>query len=191
MKLGIRLLRETEHELVELKARIGDLRIIRKKLTKLGAQHIGTYQQTDLYFEVPKGRLKLREAKGDDEAELIYYERENVAGPKRSDVYILKIKKPCFFTDLLKKALKTRIVVDKVREIYRLEGTQIHLDSVRKLGAFVEFERETLASGDTTRKDLRVLEELREKLGISPENLESLSYSDIILQHRYSTPQAS
>ena len=179
--MGIKLLRETEHKLVELKARVDDLNVIRKKLINLGTQHMGTYQQIDLYFEVPKGRLKLREMKGDNEAELIYYEREDVARPKRSDIYILKIGKPKFFKALLKKALKTKIVVDKVREIYQHEGTQIHLDTVKKLGTFIEFEREKSADRDITRKDLQVVEELKEKLGICPENLERLSYSDIIL----------
>ena len=126
--------------------------------------------------------------KGDNEAELIYYERENVAGPKRSDIYILKIEKPGFFKALLKKTFKTKIVVDKIREIYQHRRTQIHLDTDKKLGTFVEFERETSADRDITWKDLQILEKLKEKLEISPENLERLSYSDIILQTLQPSP---
>lgn len=117
-------------------------------------------------------------------AKLIYYERERIAGPKRSDVYIVKIEKAERLKVLLKKILQTRVVVDKVREIYQLEGTQIHLDSVKKLGAFVEFERETSADRKKSLSDLKILEELKGKLGISSDNLEKSSYSDIILQTR-------
>jgi len=188
MKLGINLLHDKEHTLVELKARVDNLTIIRKKLIGLGAEYIQTCRQIDLYFEVPKGWLKLREVEGESVAKLIYYEREKTVGPKRSDVYIVKIEKAEFLEVLLKKILQTKIVVDKVREIYELEGTQIHLDSVKKLGIFVEFERETSADGDVSLRDLKVLEELKEKLGISSDNLERASYSDIILQTQYLSP---
>jgi len=121
-------------------------------------------------------------------AKLIYYEREKIAGPKRSAVYIVKIEKAEFLKVLLKKILQTEIVVDKVREIYQLEGTQIHLDSVKELGTFVEFERETSADRDVSLRDLKVLEKLKGKLGISSDNLERASYSDIILQTQYFNP---
>ena len=188
MKSGIKLLHDKEHTLVELKARADNLNIIRKKLTTLGAQHTQTCRQIDLYFEVPKGWLKLREVEGDNVAKLIYYEREKIAGPKRSDVYIVKIEKAEFLKVLLKKILKTRIVTDKVREIYQLEGTQIHLDSVKNLGTFVEFERETSADRDVSMGDLQILKELKGKLGISADNLERASYSDIILQTQHLNP---
>jgi len=188
MKLGIKLLHDKEHTLVELKARVDNLNTIRKKLTSLGAQYVQTYRQIDLYFEVPKGWLKLREVEGDSVAKLIYYVREEIAGPKRSEVYIVKIEKTERLKVLLKKILKTRTAVDKVREIYQLEGTQIHLDSVKKLGTFVEFERETSADRDVSLGDLKILEELKGKLAISSDNLERASYSDIILQTQYLNP---
>ena len=52
-----------KHKMVELKARVDDHDFLRKKLSTLGAIYVGTFQQTDLYFEVPEGRLKLREVK--------------------------------------------------------------------------------------------------------------------------------
>jgi adenylate cyclase class IV len=42
-------------------------------------------KQTDTYFNVPRGRLKLRESGGP--AELIYYQRSDQTGPKRSDYH--------------------------------------------------------------------------------------------------------
>ena len=169
-----------EHKLVELKTKVEDLDVVRGKLTSLGAQYIGTFRQIDVYFDVPEGRLKLREVEDDNKAELIYYQRENIAEPKRSDVFILKVREPAFLKTLLGRLLKTRATVEKVREIYRYQGTQIHLDRVKKLGIFLEFERETSAGAQTIRNNQQVLRKLMEKLGISSESLEELSYSDLI-----------
>jgi adenylate cyclase class 2 len=171
---------KVEHEIMELKAKVHDLEVVRRKLTRLGARHVGTFRQIDVYFNVLEGRLKLRELDGKNNAELIYYERENIAGPKRSNVFILKIQDPKVFKNLLKRLLKTSAIVEKVREIHRYQGTQIHLDTVEKLGNFVEFERKTLAGEQATKKNQRILEKLMEKLGINPESLEKLSYSDLI-----------
>jgi predicted adenylyl cyclase CyaB len=171
---------KVEHELMELKAKVHDLEVVRTRLTRLGADHVGTFRQIDVYFNVQKGRLKLREVEGKNNAELIYYERENIAAPKRSNVFILKIQDPKVFKNLLRRLLKSSAIVEKVREIYRYKGTQIHLDKVEKLGNFVEFERKTPAGERATKKSQRILEKLMEKLGINPESLEKLSYGDLI-----------
>jgi len=171
---------KVEHEIMELKAKVQDLEVVRRRLARLGARHVGTFRQIDVYFNVLEGRLKLREVEGKNNAELIYYERENIAGPKKSNVFILKIQDPKVFKNLLKRLLKTSAIVKKVREIYRYQGTQIHLDTVEKLGNFVEFERKTLAGERATKKNQRILEKLMEKLGLSPESLEKLSYGDLI-----------
>ena len=63
-----------KHRMVELKARVGDHDFLRKSLSALGAERVGTFRQTDSYFRVPEGRLKLREVEDGGTAELIYYE---------------------------------------------------------------------------------------------------------------------
>jgi len=166
--------------MVELKARANALDSARRKIINLRAHHIGTFKQIDVYFEVPKGRLKLREVEGKNTAELVYYERKNVVKPKESNVFILEVQKPAVFKSLLEKVLKTKVTVEKLSEVYRYQGTQIHLDTVKKLGFFIEFERETPADLQTIRKNQRIFEELMKKLEIKPENLEKLSYSDLI-----------
>ena len=169
-----------KHKMVELKARVDDHDFLRKKLSALGAEYTGTFQQSDLYFRVPEGRLKLRTVKDDNKAELIYYERESIAGPKSDDAFILRVQEPEELKKILKKILTPLIVVEKVREIYRYEGTQIHLDTVKKLGKFIEFERQTSDDPKSIKKDRLILEKLMEKLKIDPNNLVSLSYSDLL-----------
>jgi len=165
--------------MVELKARVDDHEVLRKKLSALGAEYAGTFQQTDLYFRVPEGRLKLREVKNSRTSELIYYEREDVAGPKNDDAFILRVQEAEDLKTILKKILIPMTVIEKVREIYQHQGTQIHLDTVKKLGKFVEFERQTADEASMAEKDQRILEKLMKQLEIPSSNLETLSYSDL------------
>jgi adenylate cyclase class 2 len=165
--------------MVELKARVDDHDFLRNELSALGAEHAGTFRQTDSYFRVPEGRLKLREVEDDGTAELIYYVREDVAGPKSDDAFILRVQEPEELKKTLKKILAPLVVVEKVREIYRYNGTQIHLDTVKNLGKFIEFERQTSDDPKVIKKDQLTLQKLMKKLKIDPNNLESLSYSDL------------
>ena len=64
----------------EFKARTNELDILEKKFLQLYPKFIGEDNQTDTYFNVTKGRLKLRE--GNTENSFIWYERENTAGAK-------------------------------------------------------------------------------------------------------------
>ncbi len=169
----------SEHTLLELKAKVDSLEPIRRKLEALKSKHVGTFQQTDTYFDVPKGRLKLRQINS-EKTQLIYYERDNVSKPKRSDIFIMEIPESKAFTALLKKILKVKVTVKKTREIYWFEKTQIHLDTVDSLGCYVEFERKTPNTPKEIERNTKHLEKLMKTLEINPENLEKLSYSDLI-----------
>lgn len=169
---------KAQHMIIELKAKLNDLDSARKKLRQVQAKMIGVFHQIDTYYIVPKGRLKLREVAGETDAELIYYERDDVAMPKDSSVFLLKIPQPHTFKEIATKILEVKAVVDKVREIYNLQGTQIHLDKVQNLGYFIEFERVT--SKNTRHQDKSKIEELIGKLKINPEDMVAVSYSDLM-----------
>jgi adenylate cyclase class 2 len=145
----------------------------------MGAHTEGTYHQIDTYFNVPNGRLKLREIEKESLSKLVFYERENILKPKRSDVMILEIREPETLRAILEGALGVKTVVKKTREIFHHEGTQIHLDEVEGLGTFIEFERKI----QDLPKDHRALEELMVRLGIVHENLVRKSYSDLKLNN--------
>jgi adenylate cyclase class 2 len=171
---------KAQHAMVELKAKVDDLASLRKKLTSSGAERNGIFHQTDTYYNVPKGRLKLREVEGKAQGDLIYYERENVVQPKKSSVFILSIPHPQTLRQILGQIMQVKTVVDKVREIYTYEGVQVHLDSVKGLGSFIEFERITSQDAEQQERDLAKLEKLRQQLGVGSVSLEGLSYSDLI-----------
>ena len=151
-------------KLLELKCKVGSLDEAKKSVNKLKARYIGVFHQIDTYFNVQKGRLKLREVENEKKSDLIYYEREETLEPKESDVLIVEIQNTKSFKVLMTKVLGKKVVIDKTREIYRHKETQIHLDTVKELGSFIEFERITSTDLGQQKIDLLKLDELREQI---------------------------
>jgi predicted adenylyl cyclase CyaB len=126
---------------VELKARLSDLGEAERIARALGASGPVRLAQTDTYFDSHHGRLKLREIRGDQsQAELIFYERGDVAGARASDYLIAPIGAPESIKEALTAALGVRRVVEKARTLYLLGSVRIHLDVVLGLGTFLELE---------------------------------------------------
>ncbi|RLE66239.1 MAG: adenylate cyclase [Thermoprotei archaeon] len=167
-----------EKRLVEIKAKCRDLNAVREKLVSNGAVYVGVFHQIDTYFLIGEMRLKLREIEGDREAKLVYYIRENIPGPKVSNIIIVNIAEGDKLKKILSDVLGVKVIVDKKREIYRYQGVKIHLDEVKDLGTFIEFEME-VSKGfeDEGRKHL---EKLMEELEIDKSDLISGSYSDLL-----------
>jgi adenylate cyclase class IV len=88
---------------VELKARVHDLEPLRTRVMALGAIGPVALMQTDTFFNVPSGRLKLREF-GDHTGELIYYVRPDTEGPKISDYLRAPTTDPDALRQLLTQA---------------------------------------------------------------------------------------
>ena len=166
------------HLNVEIKARCVNLYAVREYLETHSAEIRGRDHQVDTYFCSPKGRLKLRE--GDLENALIFYQREDRAGPKVSDVSLWE---PSQFPikEVLTKVLGVLVVVDKQREIYFIDNAKFHLDAVKGLGTFVEIEAidydGTIGLDRLHQQCTHFLDEL----GIQKEDLLAVSYSDMLL----------
>jgi predicted adenylyl cyclase CyaB len=163
--------------LVELKARYEDLGKARALLK--GAEHLATVRQRDTYFSLGDRRLKLRFVEGAREGQLIYYERPDVASVKESRVLLATLPDGPAVREILTQVFPVKAEVRKTREIYRLQGVQIHLDTVRGLGKFIEFEKilEDLSEAESGRK---LLESLRTYFQIPEEDLMTSSYSDLL-----------
>ena len=163
---------------IEIKARSSALDRIRGILTAAGADFKGTDHQIDTYFNVPNGRLKLRE--GSIENNLIHYERENKQGPKQSTVTLFKSAPESSLKQLLTKANDISTVVDKQREIYFINNVKFHLDTVQSLGTFVEIEA---IDTDGSIGQERLLEQCNHYLAqfnLAEADLVSVSYSDLL-----------
>src|SRR5215210_2694382 len=99
--------------LFEIKARSNCNEELEQKLLQLDAHFAGEDHQTDTYFNVPYGRLKLRE--GEIENALIHYYRENVLGAKPSNVELYRHQPDENLKKILAAALDIKVIVTKKR----------------------------------------------------------------------------
>ena len=166
---------------VEIKARCTNPAFIRDYLLSNNAEFRGTDEQTDTYFHVPHGRLKLRE--GNIENNLIYYERSNQAGPKDSHFHLVKINDAARLKEALTKANGIKVVVKKKREIYYIGNVKFHIDEVPGLGSFVEIEAGNILA-DLSKEQLKEqCDYYLQAFNIQPEDLIEVSYSDMLMEN--------
>ncbi len=162
---------------VEIKARCMDASFIRNYLLSNGASFKGTDEQSDTYFNVPNGRLKLRE--GNIENNLIFYERTNQAGPKNSHFHLVKIDDAKGLKEVLVKSNGIKVVVKKRREIYYINNVKFHIDEVPGLGSFIEIEAGNVLV-DLSQVQLKEQCDFYvREFGIKEEDLIEVSYSDM------------
>jgi predicted adenylyl cyclase CyaB len=165
---------------VEIKAKCGNLGMYEEKLRKLGAELIRIEEQKDTYFSILDGRLKVRELPAT--ARLIYYVRENISEPKKSEVLIFDIddmNRCLVLMDILKRLFPIRCIVRKSRKIYGFQNIHIHLDRVEGLGSFLELEG-ALQKSQTITSLRKQVGDFQKILGIKKEDLLNVSYSDML-----------
>lgn len=161
---------------VEIKARVTDLLAIRARVEALGASGPELLLQTDTFFNVAHGRLKLREF-GDGSGELIAYKRPDITGPKLSSYSRTPILDPTAVRKILEGVLGVHAAVKKRRLVFLLGRTRIHLDDVEGLGTFIEFEV-VLRDDQAVEDGERIAADLMIRLGITEGDLVSGAYAD-------------
>jgi adenylate cyclase class IV len=165
---------------LERKARCRDLAAARDLVESLGARCEGMQVQTDTFFHVSHGRLKLRVVAGQSST-LIGYRREEVgaasrAAPKEaplgsrglldSSYFLTPVPEPETLRALLAAALGVRGEVRKRRTVYHHANVRIHLDEVEGLGTVVELEAVIGPDADEDISRQR-LEDLSRMLGLT------------------------
>ena len=148
---------------IEIKYQLNSLDEVRRYLS--GDPHIQyrwKHWQEDVYFRVPRGRLKLRRY-DNGKSELIYYQREDQGKPRDSQYYLLAIPHPDAALTLFQQALGVLAVVRKQRELWVFRNVRIHLDRVEHLGEFLELESVVDEKTDHATA-ARNLEEIRKRL---------------------------
>ena len=161
---------------LEYKARIVAPQSIMATALALGADLWGDLRQTDTYFAVSHGRLKLRETVG-RQGELIYYERDEAAADRPSDYTVAYIPDPAPVREALASAFGVLAVVKKRRTLLILDTARVHLDNVEGLGHFVEIEAPVKEDEAQTRQRL---DSLLEALGLDCGDCIRSSYADLI-----------
>ncbi len=163
----------------EFKASVENLERYEEKLLSLNPIYHGLDHQIDTYFNVPKGRLKLRE--GNIENALINYNRNNIAGAKLSEVILYKHEPAIALKNILSLQFGIKTVVDKKRKIYFIDNVKFHLDLVKNLGTFIEVE----AIDNDGTISIEALKEQCDKyfefFELSDSHVIDKSYSDLII----------
>ncbi len=169
------------HINIEIKAKCFHPEKVEAFLLGEGARYVGLDHQKDSYFNVPEGRLKLRQ--GNIEQSLIFYNRPDQEGPKQSDFCLSKVTDGTAMEEVLSKALGVKVVVAKKRKIFFIDNVKFHLDEVPGLGSFVEIEAGNLTDPSKTVEDLKKqCDFYMEAFMVSEKELIHHSYSDMLLE---------
>lgn len=164
---------------IELKARARAFDELRERAASLASDAPLIFRQQDFFYDVPRGRLKLRQFDDGTPSELIFYQRDDKDGPKASYYTRSPVTNPEAMHALLATALTTRGIVTKERHVYLVGRTRIHLDRVDGLGDFVELEV-VLQPEDDEAGGAAEAHAVFAKLGVPQADLVALAYVDLL-----------
>ncbi|PKE28415.1 adenylate cyclase [Rahnella sp. AA] len=165
---------------IEIKARVDDFSALYEKVALISDGLPDIIEQDDTFFICPHGRLKLRTLSA-DRGELIFYQRPDQAGPKTSFYTLSETHDPDSLRETLTLAYGVAGRVIKQRTLFMLGQTRLHLDRVKGLGDYLEFEV-VLDENETPEQGIAVAEELLERLGIDRQELVDQAYVDLLNQ---------
>jgi predicted adenylyl cyclase CyaB len=167
---------------IEIKCRIHEnLEMFVTRVTALADQGPIELRQDDVFFLCPKndGRLKLRTFSA-TVGELIFYQRPDKSEPKESKYSIVRTSTPDSLRDLLSLALGVTGRVRKVRKLFFVGRTRIHIDQIFGLSdSFIELEI-VLAEDECVEAGVAEAYGLLERLGLSSNQLIAEAYVDLL-----------
>jgi len=165
---------------LELKARISSVPDAVNVARRIGAKAKSILHQHDIYYKIPCGRLKLRII-NNRSAELIFYNRPNKKGSRSSNYFILPVSNLKLTNEFYTAVFGQKIVVEKNRRLFLYKNSRIHIDEVRGLGSFIEFEV-LVKYGDMQARKLFKL--LCKEFEIKRTDTIASSYSDMLLHKK-------
>ena len=160
---------------LELKIKVRSFEKFRNILRKSKSHYKGILVQKDIYYKWKKGLLKLRIE--NSSSQLIKYNRDEKGMKRWSNYEILEVegKNPeNFFNNILQR----EAVVEKKRELYIYNNTRIHLDTVKRLGKFIELETIVIKNKKGAEKRFK---EIITLLGIDQKKEIKSSYRNLII----------
>ncbi|MBF7981871.1 MULTISPECIES: class IV adenylate cyclase [Rahnella] len=165
---------------IEIKAKVDDFSALYEKIALISDGLPDIIEQDDTFFICPHGRLKLRTL-AVDRGELIFYQRPDQAGPKTSFYMLSETHDPDSLRETLTLAYGAAGRVIKQRTLFMLGQTRLHLDRVKGLGDYLEFEV-VLEDSETPEQGIAIAEDLLERLGIDRQELVDQAYLDLLNQ---------
>lgn len=165
---------------IEIKAKVDDFSALYEKIALISDGLPDIIEQDDTFFICPHGRLKLRTL-AVDRGELIFYQRPDQAGPKTSFYMLSETHDPDSLRETLTLAYGAAGRVIKQRTLFMVGQTRLHLDRVKGLGDYLEFEV-VLEDSETPEQGIAIAEDLLERLGIDRQELVDQAYVDLLNQ---------
>lgn len=159
---------------LEIKIRLKSFDFVKSIIKKKKIKLVEKLKQKDIYYSVPDGLLKLRIENGN--SSIIFYNRDEKSKNRWSDFDVIHFSDgdaEKFFARLFKVTAE----VEKIRELYIYNNTRIHLDSVKKLGLFLELETMVV---DGMRDAKQRFANTIELLNLNVENEIRSSYKNLI-----------
>lgn len=163
---------------IEIKAILGDPARAGEIAARLADAPPQIIPQEDVFFRSEDARLKLR-IFGPDSGELIRYERANVPDARTSRYTIARTSDPHTLLEILTATLGTVGMVRKIRRLYLVGQTRVHIDEVEGLGTFLELEV-VLRPGQTEAEGRHIAGQLLAEFAIEPGRLVGEAYVDLL-----------
>lgn len=164
---------------LEIKCRLNSFDPVKIKIDKLPGFKFHKEKQTDIYYKVKNGRLKLRII-NDKTANLIFYRRNENSSKRVSEYFISQTVNFKELDLILRSQFNVLVTVTKDREIFIRNNFRIHLDKVKGLGKFLEIEV-IFGSLVQARKQLK---KLISELGLDENSFVKVSYSDLLINKK-------
>lgn len=172
---------------VEVKAHT-DLDYTRELLEEQGARFVETEHHFDSYYNAPHRdfahtdeALRIRSRNG--KAFLTYKGKKMDSISKTREEFETPVDPESMRNILLSLGFREYGVVKKARDVYKLDDFVIALDSVEKLGEFIEVELGAESETDIKQNTKRIFEFL-DKLGIGKEESIRKSYLELMMEEK-------
>lgn len=165
---------------IEIKARIHNIETLTELVAQFADQGPFEIVQDDTFFNCENGRLKLRLI-SNTEGKLIFYRRQDQPGPKESFYLISPTSSPVTLREALTLAYGQTGRVHKVRTLFLVGRTRVHLDKVERLGHFLELEV-ILEEGESPEAGMDEANLLMDTLGIDRSQLIDGAYVDLLAE---------
>ena len=163
---------------IEIKARINSVEALLPIAIRVAGGEPLLIDQDDTFFNVPHGRLKLRQF-ADGSAELIHYQRADSGAAKASDYVRVPVADPAALRQALARACGQRGRVRKQRWLLLAGATRIHVDRVENLGDFMELEV-VLQQGQSDADGARLADNMMQALGLAAAPRVAGAYLDLL-----------
>jgi predicted adenylyl cyclase CyaB len=165
---------------IEIKAHIESVESLLPKAAAIANEGPIEIIQDDTFFTCGNGRMKLR-AFSEEKGELIFYRRANQQGPKESFYALSPTSSPGTLREALSHAYGQVGRVEKVRTLFIVGRTRVHLDQVKHLGHFIELEV-VLQEDESPEIGVQEAHDLMARLGVKPSQLIEVAYVDLLSQ---------